>query len=43
MHADCGGCEGVVGRKDEGAPILAVMIGSIRWAGEDVVPSVGTD
>lgn len=40
MHADCGWCEGVGGREDEGAPVLAVVVGGVRWTGEDVVPSV---
>lgn len=39
VHADGGGCERVVGWKDEGAPVLAVMVWGFRWAGEDVMPS----
>ncbi len=40
MHSDGGGCEGVVGWEDQGAPVLAVMVGCIWGTGEDVVPSV---
>ncbi len=38
MHADGGWGEGVVGGKEEGSPVLAVFIGGVGWAGEDVVP-----
>lgn len=38
MHADCGWSEGVFGGKGESSPVLAVVIGSVWWAGEDVVP-----
>lgn len=38
MHSDCGGSKGVVWREDQGAPVLAVVIWSIWWSGEDVVP-----
>lgn len=41
MHADGGGCEGVVGGEDESTPVLAVVIGCIWGAGEDVMPSRG--
>lgn len=39
MHSDGGGCEWVVGGKDEGAPVLTVVVWSVGWTGEDVVPS----
>ena len=38
VHADCGGSEGVFGREDEGAPVLAANVGGVGGAGEDVVP-----
>lgn len=38
MHADRGRGEGVVGREDEGAPVLALVVRSVFGAGEDVVP-----
>lgn len=38
MHADCGWGERVFGGKGESSPVLAVVIGSVWWAGEDVVP-----
>lgn len=38
MHADGGGCEGVVGGEDEGSPVLAVVVGCIWGAGEDIMP-----
>ena len=38
VHADCGRCEGVVGREDEGAPVLAAFVGRLGRPGEDVVP-----
>lgn len=38
VHADRGGRERVVGREDEGAPVLAVFVGGSGRAGEDVVP-----
>jgi hypothetical protein len=40
MHSDCGGCEGVVGRENQGAPILTIVIGCVWGAGEDIMPSV---
>jgi hypothetical protein len=40
VHPDCGGCEGVVGWEDQGAPVLSIVIGCVWGAGEDVVPSV---
>lgn len=40
MHPDGGGGEGVVGREEEGSPVLAVFVGGGGRAGEDVVPSV---
>ena len=40
VHSDGGGCEGVISREDECAPVLAVVIGCVRWAGEDIMPSV---
>lgn len=39
VHADRGGREGVVGREDEGAPVLAAVVRSVFGAGYDVVPS----
>lgn len=39
VHADGGGREGIGGREDESAPILAVMVGRVGGASEDVVPS----
>lgn len=38
VHTDGGWCEGVVGGKDEGAPVLAAGVDCVGWAGEDVVP-----
>ena len=38
MHADRGGSEWVVGGKEEGAPVLTVVVRSGWWAGQDVVP-----
>lgn len=38
MHADCGRGEGVFGGKGESSPVLAIVIRSVWWAGEDVVP-----
>lgn len=38
MHPDGGWGEGVVGGKEESAPVLAVVVGGRRWAGQDVVP-----
>jgi len=38
VHADGGGCEGVVGGEDEGSPVLAVVVGCIWGAGEDIMP-----
>lgn len=40
MHADGGRSEGVVGREDQGAPVLAVVVRGILGAGDDVVPSI---
>ena len=39
MHADCGWSERIVGREDEGAPVLTVMVGSGLRTGDDIVPS----
>lgn len=39
MHSDCGGGKGVVWGKDQGAPVLTVVVWSIWGSGEDVVPS----
>lgn len=39
VHADGGRRKGVLGGEDERAPVLAVFVGGLRWAGEDVVPS----
>ena len=38
MHADGGRGEGVGGREEERAPVLAVVVGSVGGAGQDVVP-----
>jgi hypothetical protein len=38
MHADGWRSERVFRWKYEGTPVLAVMIGCVRGAGEDVVP-----
>jgi hypothetical protein len=38
VHANRGWRKRVVGWEHEGAPVLAAFIGSLRWAGEDVVP-----
>lgn len=38
VHADGGWGEGVVGREEEGSPVLAVFVRGVGWAGEDVVP-----
>ena len=40
MHADGGWGEGVVGRKEEGSPVLTIFVGCFGRAGKDVVPSV---
>lgn len=40
VHADCWGLERVVWWEHEGAPILTVMVGSVGWSGQYVVPSV---
>ena len=39
MHTDAGRGEGVGGGEEEGAPVLTGMVGGVRRAGEDVVPS----
>lgn len=39
MHADGGWGEGVVGREEKGAPILAAFVRCLRRACEDVMPS----
>ncbi len=39
MHSDRGRREGVVGREDQGSPVLTIMVGCVWWAGENVVPS----
>lgn len=38
MHADRGGSKGVVGWEEECAPVLAVYVGGVWGAREDVVP-----
>ena len=38
MHADGGWSEGVSGREEKCTPVLAVVVGSVRWPGQDVVP-----
>lgn len=40
MHSDCGGCEGVVWRENQGAPILTIVVGCVWRAGKDIMPSV---
>lgn len=39
MHADSGRGEWVVGRKEEGSPVLTIFIRCFGRAGKDVVPS----
>lgn len=39
MHADGGRGEGVVGRKEEGSPVLTIFVRCFGRAGKDVVPS----
>ena len=38
VHSDGGRCEGVVGRKHESSPVLAVVVGSCWGAGYDIMP-----
>ena len=38
VHADGRGSKGVVGWEDESSPVLAVFVGGVGWAGQDVVP-----
>ena len=38
VHADGGRGEGVSGREEERAPVLAVVVGSVGGTGQDVVP-----
>lgn len=38
VHPDRGWREGVVGREEEGAPVLAVLVGGSGRASQDVVP-----
>jgi len=40
VHLNCWGRKGVIGRKHQGAPVLAIVVGCVGRAGEDVVPSV---
>jgi hypothetical protein len=40
MHSDCGGCEGVVWREYQGAPVLPIVVGRVWRAGKDIMPSV---
>ncbi len=40
MHADGRRGEGVVGRKEEGSPVLTIFVGCFGRAGKDVVSSV---
>ncbi len=40
MHSDCRGCEGVVWREHQGAPILTIVVGCVWRAGKDIMPSV---
>lgn len=39
VHADGRRGKGVVGREDERSPVLAVVVGCLLRAGEDIVPS----
>lgn len=39
MHADGGRGERVVGREEEGSPVLTIFVGCFGRAGKDVVPS----
>lgn len=39
VHADGRRRERVVGREDQGAPVLSAMVGRVGWARDDVVPS----
>lgn len=39
MHADGGRGEGVVGREEEGSPVLAIFVRCFWRAGKDIVPS----
>ena len=38
VHADCRRSKRVVRRKHEGAPVLAILVGSLRRTSENVVP-----
>lgn len=38
MHSDCRWGEWVVGREDEGAPVLAIVIWGIGRTGENIMP-----
>ena len=38
MHADRGWSKGIGGREEEGAPVLAVHVGSVWGTSENVVP-----
>lgn len=40
VHADCGRLEWVVRWEHQCTPILAVVVWSVGWSGEDIVPSV---
>lgn len=39
MHADGGRGEGVVGREEEGSPVLTIFVRCFGRAGKDIVPS----
>lgn len=39
MHPDRGRLEGIVVRKHQSAPVLAIMVRSIWRSGEDIMPS----
>lgn len=39
MHAYGGRGKGVIGREDEGAPVLAAVVWRVLGAGDDIVPS----
>ena len=41
VHADGRGRERVAGWEEQGAPVLAALVGGAGWAGQDVVPSGG--
>jgi len=38
VHSDRGRSEGIVGRENQGSPVLAIVIRCVWRSGEDVVP-----